>query len=211
MMKKQILTFVSITILIGLTVPTAIGADNTDNIEENTKVNISIGTEGNINSHLYLHADGSISLIVDGVPLQQKFNSIDSALEHLSEGQSKLAGRINKNKKFIKNVKEWVETHEKEIGQIYTRLSVHDNRLEIVLSNTKYNKRQHMALENYTEASLEDAEKSRTIIKENLIDARENIESLKDRAERMEMAGILLIIVFAGLFTGAVVIISGGE
>lgn len=156
---------------------------------ENTEVGISIESGGDITAVLELNADGTVSLIVDGVPLQEKFQSIDDAMNGLSSRMNNLSKKTKR------------------------RFEEAFNRLDIVLQNTKYNREQHEVLEkNYERFKIyindeivhlefvDNTQRTRLDAQEEWIsNNNRDITGLEDRCDELEKRNTILIIALAGV------------
>ncbi len=151
---KKILLGLSILIVV-LMVPSAAAQSTSDN----TEVNVSISSSGDVEAFLTINADGSVSLTVDGVPVKEEFSNINSAINYLlskmTSEDEELSSEIKYNTNQIEYNTELIQNNTEMISQNTSIISVHEDKLEIVLANTIYNKKSHDNLENQHKALLE--------------------------------------------------------
>ncbi len=113
--------------------------------DDNTQVNVGVSSSGDMEVWLDVDAEGNISIIIDGVPIEAEFANISSAINHMSSiinsNQNNLNSKINSIKSSVNNNTNLLDQ------QTYV-ISIHENKLDILLSNTIHNKNDLMALEN---------------------------------------------------------------
>lgn len=138
---KKILLGLSILMITLMVVPNVAAQSTSDN----TEINVSLNTSGDVNASLIINADGSVSLTVDGVPVKEEFSSINSAINYLSYSMD------SKDKELSSDIEyntDQINKNSEMISYNSSIISIHENKLEIVLANTIYNKKSHDNLEN---------------------------------------------------------------
>ncbi len=137
---KKILLGLSI-LMITLMVPSVAAQSASDN----TEINVSVNTSGDVDASLIINADGTVSLTVDGVPVKEEFSTINSAINYLSYNMDSKDKELSSD---IEHNTDQINKNSEMISYNSSIISIHENKLEIVLANTIYNKKSHDNLEN---------------------------------------------------------------